>query len=200
MPDLVEPRRAAAALVVAIAVLAVLGVIVAWEPRPALARFDLDEERTVPAYFSALLLCVCAVLALRLPRPVVSRGVGLALSGLLLLASLDEVAELHERLERRVGIDWQLLYIPVFLALLVVFGLLVNGLRRSEFGLWLVLAAAGCWAVAQALEALQWEDDGPARGYTWMMVTEEVLEMAGSGLLLLALLVVIRAARAPGGM
>jgi hypothetical protein len=200
VPDLLEPRRAATALVVAIAVLAVLGVIVAWEPRPALARFDLDEERTVPAYFSALLLFVCAVLALRLPRSVVSHGVGLALSGLLLLASLDELAELHERLERRVGVDWQLLYVPVFLALLVVFGFLVNGLRRSGFGLWLVLAAAGCWAVAQALEALQWEDDGPARGYTWMMVTEEVLEMAGSGLLLLALLVVIRAARAPGGM
>jgi hypothetical protein len=193
--DLLDPRRVAIALGVAIAGLAVLGVIFAWEPRPALARFDLDEERTVPALFTALLLVASAVLALRLPRSVVSRGVGLVLSGLLVLASLDEAAEFHERLERRAGVDWQLLYLPVFLAVLVGFGLLVLGLRRSGFGLGLVLAAAACWAVAQSLEALQWEEDGPAPGYTWMMVTEETLEMAGSALLLLALLTVVRADR-----
>lgn len=196
MQYLLDPRRVAIALGVAIGGLAVLGAIFAWEPRPALARFDLDEERTVPAFFTAFLLVACAVVALRLPRSVVSRGVGLVLSGLLVLASLDEAAEFHERLEARTGVDWQLLYIPVFLAVLVVLGLLVLGLRRSGFGLRPVLAAAACWAVAQTLEALQWEDDGPAPGYTWMMVTEETLEMAGSALLLVALLTVHEADRA----
>ena len=30
----------------------------------------------------------------------------------------------------------------------------------------LVLASGACWVGAQFLEALQWEDDGPAPGYT----------------------------------
>ena len=66
-------------------------------------------------------------------------------------------------------------------------------LRRNGLGLGLVLASGACWVGAQLLEALQWEDDGPAPGYTWMMVVEETLEMAGSAFLLLALLVVVRA-------
>ena len=178
-----------------IAVLAVAGTVYAWESPPWLSRFDLDEERTVPAFFTSLLLIACAAVALRLPRSVVSRGVAIAFAGLLVLASLDELAEVHEKLERRLDVDWQLLYIPVFVAAVAVLALFIVALRRNGFGLGLVLASAVCWAGSQLLEALQWEDDGPAQGYTWMMVTEETLEMAGSALLLLALLAASRSGR-----
>jgi hypothetical protein len=194
---LLEPRSVALALGAAIAALAVLGAIVAWEPRPALDGFDLDEERTVPAFVSAFLLVACALLALRLPRTVLSRGAAVVFAALLALASLDELMGIHERLERRLDVDWQVLYLPVFAAGLVVLALFVAGLRRNGFGLGPVLASAACWAAAQLLEKLQWEDDGPAPGYTWMMVIEETLEMAGSALLLLAMLSVVRTDREP---
>lgn len=178
-----------------IAVLAVAGAVYAWESPSWLSRFDLDEERTVPAFFTSLLLIACAAVALRLPRSVVSRGVAIAFACLLALASLDELAEVHEKLERRLDVDWQLLYIPVFAAAVAVLALFMMALRRNGLGLGLVLASAACWAGSQVLEAIQWEDDGPAPGYTWMMVTEETLEMVGSALLLLALLAASRVGR-----
>lgn len=192
-----DPRRVAAVLGLAIAVLATLGAVEAWHPETGLASFDLDGERNVPATFSALLLLGCAVLVLRVPRSVVSRRVAFVLSAVLALASLDEATEIHEKLERRLDVDWQILYAPAFVAAVVVWALFVVGLRRNGFGVWLVLASAGCWVASQVLEALQWEDEGPAAGYTWMMVTEESLEMVGSALLLVALLVVVRAQRRP---
>lgn len=188
MKRLVEPRVVAAALGAMIAALAVAGAVYAWESPSSLSRFDLDEERTVPAVFTALLLVACAAVALRLPRSLVSRAVAIAFAGLLVLASLDELAEVHEKLERRLDVDWQILYIPVFAVAAIVLALFMAGLRRNGIGLGLVIASAACWAGSQVLEAVQWEDDGPAPGYTWMMVTEETLEMAGSALLLLALL------------
>jgi hypothetical protein len=189
---LLEPRLVAVVLGAAIAVLALLGAIYAWEPRPALDRFDLDEERTVPAYFSGVLLAACAVLALRLPRAVLSRFAALVFAGLLALASLDELAEIHERLERRLGVDWQVLYIPVFAAGVVVLALFIFGLRRQGLRIELVLASAACWVGAQVFEKLQWEDEGRVPGYTWMMFIEEILEMTGSTFLLLALLAVVQ--------
>ena len=187
-----DAHRVAAVLGSAIATLVVLGAVFAWRSESVLSPFDLDGEQNVPALFSALLLFACAALALRLPRSVAPRAVALTFSGVLVLASLDEATEIHEKLEQRLDVDWQLLYIPVFVAAVVVWSLLVAGLRRNGFSLTLVLASAGCWIASQALEALQWEDEGPARGYTWMMVVEETLEMTGSALLLVALLIVVR--------
>ena len=195
MTRLVEPRVVAVALGALITVLAVFGAAYAWESPPSLSRFDLDEERTVPAFFTAFLLIACAAVALRLPRWLAPRAVAIAFATLLVLASLDELVEVHERLERRLDVDWQVLYIPVFVAAAAVLALFVMALRRNGLGLGLVLAAGASWVGAQLLEALQWEDDGPAPGYTWMMVTEETLEMVGSALLLLALLTASRAGR-----
>ncbi|HMJ59351.1 MAG TPA: hypothetical protein VK467_09450 [Gemmatimonadales bacterium] len=194
-----DPRRVAVVLGLAIAALAVLGAVEAWRPGSGLTPFDLDGERNFPAIFSALLLLACAVLVVRLPRSVVSRPVTVVLSGIFALASLDEAAEIHEKLERRLDVDWQLLYAPAFIAAIVAWSLFVVALRRRGLSVTLVLASAGCWVASQVLEALQWKDDGSqAAGYTWMMVTEEVLEMVGSALLLIALLVVVRASRREG--
>jgi hypothetical protein len=193
-----DPRRTAVVLGLAIAALAVLGAAAAWRPQSVFTPFHLDGERNVPAAFSALLLLACAVLVLRLPKGVVSRPVAVVFSAFLALASLDEAVEIHEKLERRFDVDWQLLYMPAFVAILVVGSLFVVALRRERPSFALVLAAAACWAASQVLEALQWEDDGQAAGYTSMMVTEEVLEMVGSALLFVALLLVVQARRSEG--
>lgn len=191
--DWLEPRRAAALLGLSIGVLATLGGLHAWRSQPWLSAFDLDGERNVPALFSAALLVACAALALALPRSVASLRTSLLFAAVLVFASLDEATEIHESLERKLDADWQLLYIPVFIAAAVVGVLIVVGLRRSGLGVTLVLASAGCWIASQALEALQWADDGRAPGYTWMMVVEETLEMTGSALLVVALLAARRA-------
>jgi hypothetical protein len=191
-----DPRRTALVLALAIAVLAALGAVVAWSPRPALVRFDLDGERNVPAAFSAFLLLACAALALLLPRSIARRGVALLFGFILVFASLDEAGGIHEKLESRLDVDWQVLYIPVAVATLAVWVLVALGLRRVRGGLVLMLGSGACWAVSQGFEALQWDDDDePAAGYTWMMVTEETLEMVGSALLVLALLHAVRAER-----
>lgn len=195
---LLDQRRAAVVLGVAIALLAVLGAVAAWRPQSTLTPFDLDGERNVPAIFSALLLLACAVLVLRLPRSVVARPLVVVLSVVLALASLDEATEIHEKLERRFDVDWQLLYAPAFIAAVVAWSLFVVALRRRGLSVTLMLASAGCWVASQTLEAVQWKDDGQAAGYSWMMVTEEVLEMVGSAVLVVALLLVVRAARPEG--
>ena len=106
---LLEPRVVAVALGAAIAALAVAGAVYAWESTSWLSRFDLDEERTVPAFFTAFLLIACAAVALRLPRSLVSWPFAIAFAALLVFASLDELAEVHEKLERRLEVDWLLL-------------------------------------------------------------------------------------------
>jgi hypothetical protein len=192
----IDRRAMVVGLGAAIVLLAVLGAVMAWDPRPALRAFDLDEERTVPAVFSALLLLACALVALCLPRANVRRGIAIAFALLLAFAALDEFAEIHEQLERELGVDWQVLYAPFFAAAFGLWVFVLRGIRRSP-GLPVMIASGACWALAQVLEKAQWSDDGAAPGYAWMMVTEEILEMTGSALLLLALVVVVQAERLP---
>ncbi|HEX2505005.1 MAG TPA: hypothetical protein VHK22_02250 [Gaiellaceae bacterium] len=65
----------------------------------------------------------------------------------------------------------------------------------------LLLAGAGAWLAAQVLEKVQWTEGAstPASFYKPAMVTEEILELGGSYLFGLALLVVIAAEREARG-
>lgn len=188
-------RRLGLVLSVAIGLLGLLGTIYEVEPAGVLTRFDLDGERTVPAALSSLLLAVGAGALLALGR----RGMGLpalVFSALFAFAALDEAFEVHERLERDVGVDWQLLYLPAFAAIALLWTLVLRGLPGVGPSRALYLTGTAAWAAAQLLEAIQWGDDGPRYGYPAMMVTEEVLEMTGSAALLLAFLDAL--ARWPG--
>ncbi|MBM3674033.1 MAG: hypothetical protein FJW88_03605 [Actinobacteria bacterium] len=105
--------------------------------------------------------------------------------------AIDEVWQLHERIEARTGIDWQTLYLPVF-ALAAFSALwLLPELRRTLHALPLFAIGAGCWAVAQVVEQLQWDRDDRMAA-AWTIVPEECLEMTGSLLFLLAFLAVVR--------
>lgn len=151
--------------------------------------FDLDGERTVPSLWSAALLTAAGVLgvavAVALRRPAVA-----VLGAALAFMAVDEFFALHEEVEDLTGIDWQTLYLPVFavVGLLALRVLVVS--RRLGERRFVVLLTSGavCWAVSQVLEKAEW--DGPVRraGYPVMMVTEELLEMTGSLLFVLAML------------
>ena len=120
------------------------------------------------------------------------------MAAILFFMGYDEAFEFHEELESRLEADWQMLYLPVALAfgavwLAMLIRKLPAGLSR---GLW--VAGAASWFVAQTLEQIQW--DGDRLVHEWMIVPEEILEMTGSALWLIALLVAVRAlasARAP---
>ena len=185
-----DPRRVALVLGIVIAILGLLGAVRAWAPGHGLEFFDLDGERNAPATFSALLLFTASFLTLRLPGSVVARPVSLVLAALFLYAGLDEAFEIHEKLEAKIDIDWELLYVPGFLVAVVALGALLYALRSFRTSLALVLAAMACWFVSQLFEALEWDPSGPTSAYVPLMVAEELLEMTGSSLLILALLVV----------
>jgi len=163
----------------------------------AVVAFNLDQEKTGPAIFSALLLAAggLAFLSAVLMRRTSRWTTPLAL--LLLLMAGDEFLLWHESLERSTGVDWQVLYAPIILAggasALLVLWRLRGGVAAAFLGL-------GCfaWAVSQVLEALQWDGDRINPGYRFMMPLEEVLEMGGSALFLLAALSILRAQHPDG--
>jgi hypothetical protein len=119
-----------------------------------------------------------------LARAVVSRSNGyvfiLLAAGLAFMA-LDEVAEIHEHLEAFVGLDWQSIYIPGFVAALVVLISVARRMRHDAPRAVLVLAAGtAAWVVSQVLEVLEWHGSVQQPGYVYMMFAEEILEMFGS--------------------
>jgi hypothetical protein len=180
-------RRLAVALAVAIGLLGVVGTIFVIEPASWLERFDLDGERTVPAALSSLLLAASAAALL----PLVRRRVGIAailFAALLTFAALDEAVEIHERIEGDVDRDWQLLYLPGFAATAALWLVVLGRLPQEGPSRLLFVGSGAAWVAAQLLEAVQWDDEGPRPAYSAMMVSEEMLEMAGSAALLLALL------------
>lgn len=174
-----------------VSLIALAGVLVAWRVDWGREQFDLDGERNVPATLSALLLLAAALLLARLTPRLVPRAVSLGLAAVLGLGALDEAFELHEKLESALDVDWQVLYLPVFAAAAALWCWLLYAVRRARAAVALLALASGCWVVSQVLEHQQWEPDGPAPGYTWMMVVEEILELTGSALVVVALLVLL---------
>ena len=188
---LVGPRLAAGVGSAVTAVLGLAGVLVVLHLVGDVGDrwFDLDGERTIPSLWSAGLLTLAGALgvlvALALRRPAVA-----VLGAALAFMAVDEFFALHEEAEDATGIDWQTLYLPVFAVVgLLALRVLVVSRRRGERGfVALMTAGAFCWAVSQVLEKAEW--DGPVRraGYPVMMVAEEVLEMTGSLLFVVAML------------
>jgi hypothetical protein len=161
-------------------VVAVLGL----EQRRSLGPnlIDLDGEGNVPAVWSGLLLVAAAVSALATARADRrgARWPWWPLAVLFLFMAGDEVLGLHEWLEIQTDVDWQLLYLPVMaVGAAAGLGALLR-LRdhpRLAAGF---LAAGGAWALAQVLEALQWDGGRRVGAYGELMAGEEILEMAGS--------------------
>ena len=168
--------------------------------------FDLDGEYTVPAFFSAGLLALAALMALRLSRA--ERGVDRALLVFLAAAfaflAMDELFSIHERLDIRTDIDWQVLYLPAGIAFAWAVWRVTGSLGRRGPESRMIFAGLGAWVVAQLLEAAvyseitpslidpeamssrQIDDKAHSLAYYALAIPEELLEMAGSLLLAVA--------------
>lgn len=185
------PRRAAVTLVIVTLIVAALGAVslkVLPEGSFGRAFLNLDGENNLPAVYSGLLLLGAGLIGCSLRRASTSYllfGVGLVLMG------IDEVSQFHERIEGATGIDWEVLYIPIFLAAAtILFFVYRSTLRIAPRAVLVLSAGLVFWAVAQVLEALEWDGDVKRPGYVLMMLTEETLEMLGSVAILIALLTI----------
>jgi hypothetical protein len=174
-------------------VLGALGALDLMAPSLSLDVFHLDGERTVSAAFSAALLFGAGVLAWwislvdgeRLGSPGVWRFMGAFLA----FMALDELFAIHEHVSAaETGISWQVFYAPITVSAVVAWFVVLRRLPAGAArGMW--IAGAGAWFVSQAIEAIQWE--GNRLVHEWTFVPEETLEMAGSLLWGLALLVAL---------
>jgi hypothetical protein len=189
----VELGRVALALGVCIAGLGVLGVAELHWPGK-LVGFNLDNEYNVPATFSAALDLGAAVGAEALRRRT-GRNVLLGLVTLFAFMTADEFGGLHEHLESITGIDWMKLYAPVFVFAAVAWIFVMRAFDDRRFRL-CMLGGATCWVVAQVFELLEWKGDVKQPHYNLMMVPEELLEMTGSALFMVGMLLALRASSA----
>ena len=179
-----------------IVLLGVLGVLDLAFGSP-FGSFDLNGERNVPAAFTAAVWTCVSVIALLLGRaeqPAAVARVWQALAAFLLFIAADEFGEIHERLERITGVDWQILYAPLGLVaagLWVLFGRRLRGLRAG-FGLF--VGGTICAVVSQVLEEIEYgANDQRVSGFDELVVGEELLEMVTAVLIGLALLTALRA-------
>lgn len=170
-----------------------MGALVHTHPEIVLKLFDLDKERNFPTLFSAtLLLCNAALVGLLIRRQEL-RAMYWPLAILFAEMAFDETLRLHENLEDLVGLDWQVIYLPLILAAGLAWLAFLRRFWREPAIRWLWLAGAMAWIVSQFSEAAAWGWWGlypnqEARGYLAYVVVEETLEMTGSAVLLLALL------------
>jgi hypothetical protein len=191
--------------VAGVAVMGVAGVLHAAGVAPE--AFDLDGEYTVPAFFSAGLLAVAAAMALALARGEagLDRTLLILLAAALAFLALDELFSIHERVDIRTDVDWQVLYLPAGLAFLWAIWRLTGSLGRKSPEARMIFAGLGAWVVAQMLEAAVYSEitpsliDPEAMGsreiddiahslpYYALAIPEELLEMGGSLLLAVGL-------------
>ena len=156
--------------------------------------FSLVNEKTIPAFFSgAINFCggLCALVAAR-ARVYGMHRMWIAFGGLLLFMAADEVFQIHEHVETATGVDWEQPYAVIALGAAVVW---FNILRRMEpFPRWLMVGGAIGWMISFGLEDAEYNSaDQRAAGFTTMSIIEELAEMVGSSLWLVAIVIALKA-------
>jgi hypothetical protein len=155
-------------------------------------QFDLDIERTVFAFLSGAVLIVAGGLLLQARRMEVVQRSGLAMVALLVFMGIDEIAVLHEKLESRTGVDWQILYLPLVVVGGVAALMLLQHVWRDRAVSGLFVAGGAAWGMSLVLEKLEWVNGEKSAHYVAMMIPEELLEITGSFLIALSILLLIR--------
>lgn len=184
------PRRVATILFAGIGLMAVLG---AGERLGApLGLFDFDGEGKPPAAFSALVLLAAAAasgLIATLPSQLPWRRRFLGLAAFLAFMAVDEAITLHELVSAAVGVAWQPLWLPIIAVGGIVWLLVLTRLWPMRRERTLLMLGAVAWFVSQVLERVQSNEvDGRVEGYGLLSSLEEIFEVSGSALFVLALL------------
>lgn len=183
-------RRVAAVLFGGIAIIALLGTL--HKLGAPLGLFDFDGEGKPPAAWSALVLLAggtVSFLIATMPDQAAWRKRYLGLGAFLVFMAVDEAITLHELASAATGVAWQPLWLPLIalggVAWLLVLARLWALPRERTF----MILGAAAWFVSQVLEQLQSnEEEGRVEGYGLLSSLEEILEVTGSALFVLALL------------
>jgi hypothetical protein len=190
-------RRTVMTLGIVILTFAVVGTLKYYVVKGRFGRFDLDSEYGPPAIVSAVVVGLAALASVACAY--VSRGLDrlwfAALAALFALMALDELFTLHERLERHFTVQWQLIYSPVMLFAAIALVMLVRDTWPDRAPVTLLVGGALAWGFSQLLDLVQWTGEIPnqrkVEGYGVLMITEETLELAGSSMFLVALLILL---------
>lgn len=170
-----------------------------------LALFNLDAEGSLPAAFSGtLLLCAALVSLTILYEGDWSRRERQALwliGGFLTFMAMDEMVGIHEHIGAIIGAPWQIPYLPLAAAGGLVWLAVLRILSADVTAARLWLAGAAVWVLSQVSEAVQtviephgYENvHGAITLHGVLTIPEELGEMLGSTLFLLALIVFLRA-------
>ena len=194
-----EPAEIAIALGIAIALLGIAGIVVgtdAYQGEGSIwdRLFSLVNEKTIPAFFSGAVLVAGGLVALIAARVRLygRHGLWIAFGALLIFMSTDEVVQIHEKVETWTGIDWQQPYAVVAVGAAVIWFKILR-LMEPVPRLLLFLGAVA-WGIAFALEDAQYDSqDHRVPAFTPEAISEELLEMAGSSLFMIALVVALKA-------
>ncbi len=188
-------RQVAGGTFAVVAVLLALGALYDFtgEPEQFSLRGEVREGGFyVPVIFSwAILLTAGLASGLRALWGItrIEQLAWLGVAGLFAVMAFDELLMIHERAEYEIGIDWQLLYLPVFaMGGLAWLALLMRMPRWSlEQVMW--IAAAGLWAVSQIFEKLEYTgDDVAVDNYVLLDGIEKFCQFTGSALFMLVAL------------
>jgi hypothetical protein len=154
----------------------------------------LNGEWTLPALYSALLLLAASALCFRAAWLVTTSGrfTPLVVLGVLFAyMGVDEFLSVHERLEHVVLLSWWKFYAPVAVVAGVAVLLTLRRIWPVAAARSALLAGCACWLLSQLIETQQY--DGTELVHRWTILPEEVLEMTGSLLFVVALLALIGA-------
>jgi hypothetical protein len=184
-------RRLAIVTFGTVAVLAILGALYAFTGEPARFKVsgEIEDGLYIPVLISWALLFGAGLASFLRSRWGITRVEQLAWFGvgvLFTVMAFDELLMVHERLENRLGIDWQLLYLPVFAAGGTAWLALLRPMRRWSLEQVMWIAAAALWFVSEIQEKLEFTDtDEVVNGYKALDGTEKVMQFTGSTLFLL---------------
>jgi hypothetical protein len=185
-------RQAALLLAIAVVGLSILGAF--YDLTGRLHWFDVSGEVRegglfVPVLFSWAVLFsagVAYVLRARWAETNAEQYAWLGLGLFLAFMAFDELLMIHETVENRLGVDWQLLYLPVVAVGGIAYLWLLRDMPRWSLGQVMFLAAAGLWCFSQVLEKLEFTDgDVPVAHYRVYDGLEKVVQFTGSTLFLL---------------
>jgi hypothetical protein len=104
--------------------------------------------------------------------------------------AVDEVVAIHEALEEVVHLAWWKFYAPLAVVGAVCALLVLRRVWDHRLAAATLVGGGACWLAAQLIETQQYH--GAELVHRWTILPEELLEMIGSLLFVLAMLLVLR--------